>query len=68
MLDRFLVIAEKQRLPAIIVANKIDLVGLEQAEKLFGFYPPIGYPVIYTCATPPGGRDRPGRGGIAGAA
>jgi ribosome biogenesis GTPase len=52
MLDRFLVIAEKQRLPAIIVANKIDLVGLEQAEKLFGFYPPIGYPVIYTCATP----------------
>jgi ribosome biogenesis GTPase len=50
MLDRFLVIAEKQRLPAIIVANKIDLVGLDQAEKLFGFYPPIGYPVIYTCA------------------
>ncbi len=50
MLDRFLVIAEKQRLPAIIVANKIDLVGREQAEKMFGFYPPIGYPVIYTCA------------------
>jgi ribosome biogenesis GTPase / thiamine phosphate phosphatase len=50
MLDRFLVIAEKQGLPAVIVANKIDLVGLEQAEKLFGFYPPIGYPVIYACA------------------
>ena len=50
MLDRFLVIAEKQRLPAVIVANKIDLVGLEQAEQMFGFYPPIGYPVIYTCA------------------
>ena len=50
MLDRFLVIAEKQRLPAIIVANKIDLVGREQAEKLFGLYPSIGYPVIYTCA------------------
>jgi ribosome biogenesis GTPase len=50
MLDRFLVIAEKQRLPAVIVANKIDLVGLEQAEKIFGFYPPIGYPLIYTCA------------------
>ena len=52
MLDRFLVIAEKQGLPAVIIANKIDLVGSEQAEKIFGFYPPIGYPVIYTCATP----------------
>jgi len=50
MLDRFLVIAEKQGIPAIIVANKVDLVGQEQAERLFGFYPPIGYPVIYTCA------------------
>jgi ribosome biogenesis GTPase len=52
MLDRFLVIAEKQGLPAVIVANKIDLVGGEQAKKMFGFYPPIGYPVIYTCGTP----------------
>jgi ribosome biogenesis GTPase / thiamine phosphate phosphatase len=50
MLDRFLVIAEKQRLPAVIIANKIDLVGREQAERMFGFYPPIGYPVIYACA------------------
>jgi len=50
MLDRFLVIAEKQRLPVLIVANKVDLVGQEQAEALFGFYPPIGYPVLYTCA------------------
>ncbi len=50
MLDRFLVIAEKAGLPAIIVANKIDLVGREQAEAMFGFYPPIGYPVVYTCA------------------
>jgi ribosome biogenesis GTPase / thiamine phosphate phosphatase len=50
MLDRFLVIAEKQRLPAIIVANKIDLVGRPMAEELFGFYPAIGYPVLYACA------------------
>ena len=50
MLDRFLVIAEKQGLPAVIIANKIDLVGREQAEKMFGFYPSIGYPVIYACA------------------
>jgi ribosome biogenesis GTPase len=50
MLDRFLVIAERQRLPAIIVANKIDLVGRQCAEETFGFYPRIGYPVLYTCA------------------
>jgi ribosome biogenesis GTPase len=50
MLDRFLVIAEKQGLPAIIVANKVDLVGQEQAGAIFGLYPAIGYPVLYTCA------------------
>ncbi len=50
MLDRFLVIAEKQGLPALIIANKVDLVGQPQAEKLFGFYRPIGYSIIYSCA------------------
>ncbi len=50
MLDRFLVIAEKQSLAAFIVANKIDLVGRERAETTFGQYPPIGYPVIYASA------------------
>ncbi len=50
MLDRFLVIAEKQKLPAAIVANKIDLVGREHAVEIFGFYPHLGYPVLYTCA------------------
>jgi ribosome biogenesis GTPase len=54
MLDRFLVIAGRQGLPAIIVANKIDLVGRTRAEEMFGFYPPIGYPVIYTCASTTG--------------
>jgi len=50
MLDRFLVIAEKQRIPARIVANKIDLVGLQAAQEIFGIYPPLGYPVIYASA------------------
>ncbi|MCC6147367.1 MAG: ribosome small subunit-dependent GTPase A [Anaerolineaceae bacterium] len=50
MLDRFLVICEKQGLPALIVANKIDLLPLEQAHALFSPYPPLGYPVIYTSA------------------
>ena len=50
MLDRFLVIAEKQEVPAKIVANKIDLVSLERAQTIFGYYPDIGYPIIYTSA------------------
>lgn len=48
MLDRFLVIAEKQEIPAVIVANKVDLVGPDAARELFGQYPPLGYRVIYT--------------------
>ena len=50
MLDRFLVIAEKQGIPAVIVANKVDLVGHEKAESIFGLYMDIGYPIIYTSA------------------
>ena len=48
MLDRFLVIAEKEGLPALVVANKIDLIGLEQAQGIFHHYNHLGYPVIYT--------------------
>ncbi len=50
MLDRFLVAAERTGLPARIVANKIDLLGLEEARALFDMYPPIGYVVLYTSA------------------
>ena len=46
MLDRFLVIAEKQNIPAVIVANKIDLV--EDPHEIFGLYEDIGYRVLYT--------------------
>jgi len=49
MLDRFLVIAEKQKIPAVIIANKIDLV--DDAKSIFGLYESIGYRVIYTSAT-----------------
>jgi ribosome biogenesis GTPase len=48
MLDRFLVIAEKQNLKAVIVANKVDLVGMRAAKKIFSVYPDLGYPVVYT--------------------
>lgn len=50
MLDRYLVIAEKQAVPALIVANKVDLVGMDEARAIFGHYEPLGYPVLYTSA------------------
>lgn len=50
MLDRFLVICEKQGIPPLIVANKIDLVSFQQAEEFFGLYQKLGYPVLYTSA------------------
>ena len=57
MLDRFLVIAEKQESPAVIVANKVDLVGLDAAREIFGVYEDIGYPVLYTSAVTGYGLD-----------
>ncbi len=50
MLDRLLVVAEKQGIPALILANKVDLVEASQAEALFSHYEPLGYPLIYTSA------------------
>ncbi len=50
MLDRLLVVAEKQGVQALIVANKVDLVSVDQAQALFAHYEPLGYPLIYTSA------------------
>ncbi|GIK07973.1 MAG: putative ribosome biogenesis GTPase RsgA [Anaerolineaceae bacterium] len=55
MLDRFLVIAEKQRIPAVVVANKIDLA--DDPRKIFGMYEDIGYRVIYLSAKTAAGMD-----------
>lgn len=49
-LDRLLVMAEAVGLPAVICANKVDLVGRAAAEAVFGLYPGLGYPVLYTSA------------------
>jgi ribosome biogenesis GTPase / thiamine phosphate phosphatase len=57
MLDRFLVVAEKQKVPAIIVANKTDLVTEERAREIFGLYEGPGYRVIYTSASTGAGTD-----------
>ncbi len=48
MLDRFLVIAEEQSVPALIVANKIDLVTMDFARELFDHYRDLDYGLLYT--------------------
>lgn len=48
MLDRFLIISEHQTIPAVIVANKTDLVTEEEARLLFNHYTDIGYSLIYS--------------------
>ena len=50
MLDRFLVIAEANKLPAVIAVNKIDLTGLEAARRRFHLYEELGYPLLYVSA------------------
>ena len=47
-LDRFLVVAEMNRLPAIICANKVDLVEPAGSRAMFQVYEDIGYSVIHT--------------------
>jgi ribosome biogenesis GTPase len=48
MLDRFLVIAEGNDLPARIIINKVELVGEDAARARFDPYERAGYPVHYT--------------------
>lgn len=50
MLDRFLVIAERQGVPPLIVANKVDLVEMVVAWELFDHYKALGYPLVYASA------------------
>jgi len=51
MLDRFLIVAESNELPAIICVNKIDLTGLDGAKAIFGVYEQLGYPLLYASVT-----------------
>lgn len=48
MIDRFLVIAEANSLPARLVLNKADLANMPALEKRFGIYRSIGYPLHLT--------------------
>jgi len=50
LLDRLLVVAEAERIPALVVVNKIDLTDRKAATELFGLYEKLGYPVLYVSA------------------
>lgn len=47
-LDRFLVVAEMNNLPAVICLNKIDLDKKGKVAAQFQMYSDIGYPVLHT--------------------
>lgn len=49
-LDRFLVVAEFNELDALVIANKVDLTGVDAARAVFGVYERIDYPVWYASA------------------
>jgi ribosome biogenesis GTPase len=50
LIDRFLVVTEYNEVPAVLVANKTDLVATDTARERFGSYERIGYDVLYTSA------------------
>jgi ribosome biogenesis GTPase / thiamine phosphate phosphatase len=50
MIDRFLVVAEHNEVPAVLVANKTDLIDMAAARRIFDAYQRVGYPVLYTSA------------------
>ncbi len=58
MLDRLLVAAEREHIPAVICANKIDLVEEGACRGVFDRYEPVGYPVLYTSAKGGEGIDK----------
>ncbi|HKZ54886.1 MAG TPA: ribosome small subunit-dependent GTPase A [Anaerolineales bacterium] len=50
MLDRFLVVAEREQIPALLCVNKVDLVERRSAKRAFADYERLGYDVIFTSA------------------
>lgn len=50
MLDRFLVIAADAEIEPLIVVNKTDLVGEEEARRTFVAYARAGYRLLFTAA------------------
>lgn len=57
LLDRYLVIAEKNGLSGVICINKIDLAEENQFSEYADWYPRLGYPVYFTSALEEVGLD-----------
>lgn len=57
LLDRYLVIAEKNKLQAQICINKIDLAPRDEFDCYNQWYPEIGYPLFFTSAKNGNGLD-----------
>lgn len=61
IMDRFLVLAEVDGVPAVVVLNKTDLEGAQElADRLEPIYAEIGYPVLRTSAETGEGIDELG--------
>ncbi len=58
LIDRFLVTAEKTRIPPVICINKIDLVDPASLQPLVGVYGQMGYRVLLVSAKTGFGIDR----------
>jgi len=50
MIDRFLIMLDKQDIPVRIVVNKIDLVERKDVEAVFSLYEKLGFAVDYVSA------------------
>lgn len=57
LLDRFLVLAEANHLPAVVVVNKADLVPHGEVASRFAAYSAAGYPVLACSAEDGTGLD-----------
>ncbi|MBP3927718.1 MAG: ribosome small subunit-dependent GTPase A [Clostridium sp.] len=57
LLDRFLVMMERQKVPVMICFNKIDLAGQEEVDKLRSIYEPAGYPIYFISTYEKSGLD-----------
>lgn len=50
LIDRYLVAAELSKLPPLIVVNKVDLVGLKDAQSEVSIYTELGYRTVFVSA------------------
>lgn len=58
LLDRFLVMMERQEIPVIICFNKIDLSGGKEIEELRAIYGPAGYTLHFISTYEAAGLDK----------